>query len=83
MHRTKVVTLVGFHQNLVLNFHITTTIHCVLEYLYKDNPFFGQFSVLALIRLGTRLPIPSFSDLLVICYMLSLKKKEKVVFHKN
>ena len=32
------VILVGFHQNLVLNYHTTTTTQCVLECLYKEKP---------------------------------------------
>ena len=35
--QTNGVILVGFHQNLVLNFYTTTTTQCVLECLYKNN----------------------------------------------
>ena len=35
---TNGVILVAFHQNLILNFHTTTTTtQCILECLYKDN----------------------------------------------
>ena len=38
--------IVGFHQNLVLNFHTTTTTQCVLECLCKDNNFWARLTLI-------------------------------------